>query len=104
MAYRIKYSDYSTTAEGPPDPERWVGPPGPPGPTGATGPQGPQGSQGPQGNTGAQGPAGPQGATGAQGPVAGGGVMKTDRSGVIPLGGTAQKTMAPQAATCGWAS
>jgi len=46
MAYRIKYSDYSTTAEGPPDPDRWVGPPGPQGPTGPTGPQGPQGVPG----------------------------------------------------------
>ena len=41
MAYRLKYSDYSTTAEGPPDPAAWVGPPGPPGPQG---PQGPPGS------------------------------------------------------------
>ena len=40
MAYRLKYSDYSTT-EGPPDPAAWVGPPGPPGPPG---PQGPPGS------------------------------------------------------------
>lgn len=40
MAYRLSYSDYPGTAEGPPDPERWVGPPGPqgiPGPQGATG-------------------------------------------------------------------
>jgi len=43
MAYRISYSDYSTTTEGPPDPIRWVGPPGPPGPAG---PQGPQGTPG----------------------------------------------------------
>lgn len=40
MAYRLKYSDYPGTAEGPPDPERWVGPPGPPGPVGPAGPQG----------------------------------------------------------------
>jgi len=40
MAYRLNYSDYSTTTSGPPDPAAWVGPPGPPGPTGATGPQG----------------------------------------------------------------
>ena len=46
MAYRLSYSDYSTTDTGPPDPERWEGPPGPPGPTGATGPQGPQGLPG----------------------------------------------------------
>ncbi len=37
MTYRLKYSDYSTTASGPPDPAAWVGPPGPPGPPGPTG-------------------------------------------------------------------
>jgi hypothetical protein len=41
MAYNLQYSDYSTTAEGPPDPARWVGPPGPPGPPGPVGPPGP---------------------------------------------------------------
>jgi hypothetical protein len=41
MAYRLHYSDYSTTTSGPPDPAAWVGPPGPPGPPG---PQGPPGS------------------------------------------------------------
>src|SRR5215472_11226520 len=35
--YRLRYSDYSTTAEGPPDPARWIGPPGPPGPPGPQG-------------------------------------------------------------------
>jgi hypothetical protein len=55
MAYRLQYSDYSTTAEGPPDPARWVGPPGP---TGPTGPVGPTGVQGPTGATGPQGPQG----------------------------------------------
>jgi collagen triple helix repeat protein len=92
--YRLAYSDYPGTAVGPPDPERWVGPPGPPGspgspgpagppgaastvpgpagPTGATGTQGPAGNtgaQGPQGNPGATGSTGPQGATGPQGPA-----------------------------------
>ena len=33
MAYKLHYSDYVTPA-GPPDPERWVGPPGPMGPPG----------------------------------------------------------------------
>lgn len=47
MAYRIQYSDYPGTAEGPPDPERWVGPPGP---QGVPGPQGPKGDQGAPGN------------------------------------------------------
>ena len=42
MAYRLHYSDYSTT-EGPPDPAEWVGPPGPMGPVGPMGPQGPMG-------------------------------------------------------------
>ena len=37
MTYKIKYSDYSTTTEGPPDPFRWIGPPGPQGPPGAPG-------------------------------------------------------------------
>jgi hypothetical protein len=46
MAYKIHYSDYPGTDTGPPDPERWVGPPGP------TGPQGPQGVPGPPGGTG----------------------------------------------------
>ncbi len=39
--YRLKYSDYPGTAEGPPDPARWEGPPGPPGPSGPPGPAGP---------------------------------------------------------------
>jgi hypothetical protein len=43
MAYRLAYSDYSTTTTGPPDPERWVGPPGPPGVQGPIGPVGPPG-------------------------------------------------------------
>jgi hypothetical protein len=46
MAYKLRYSDYPGTDTGPPDPERWVGPPGPPGPQGATGATGPQGPQG----------------------------------------------------------
>jgi len=46
MAYKIHYSDYPGTDTGPPDPDRWVGPPGPPGPTGPQGPQGPQGIAG----------------------------------------------------------
>ena len=59
MSYRLQYSDYPGTAEGPPDPERWVGPPGPVGPQGPTGPQGTPGTPG-----GAQGPVGPQGPPG----------------------------------------
>lgn len=49
-AYKLRYSDYPGTDTGPPDPERWIGPPGPPGPpgedgeNGATGPMGPPGS------------------------------------------------------------
>ena len=46
MAYRLKYSDYSTGAEGPPDPAEWIGPPGPPGPVGPVGPVGPPGPGG----------------------------------------------------------
>lgn len=42
MTYKLRYSDYPGSA-GPPDPERWVGPPGPPGPPGAPGPPGPPG-------------------------------------------------------------
>lgn len=41
MAYKLHYSDYSTTDTGPPDPAAWVGPPGP------MGPPGPQGVPGP---------------------------------------------------------
>ena len=48
MAYKLQYSDYSTT-EGPPNPAAWVGPPGPPGPVGPSGPQGATGPQGPSG-------------------------------------------------------
>ena len=40
MAYKIHYSDYPGTDTGPPDPDRWVGPPGPPGPVGPVGPAG----------------------------------------------------------------
>lgn len=40
MAYRLRYSDYTTTS-GPPDPAEWVGPPGPPGPPGPMPPGGP---------------------------------------------------------------
>jgi hypothetical protein len=47
MAYRLKYSDYPGTAEGPPDPERWVGPPGPMGPPGPQGVPGPIAEGGP---------------------------------------------------------
>ena len=46
MAYRLKYSDYITTASGPPDPAAWIGPPGPTGPAGATGAQGGEGPPG----------------------------------------------------------
>jgi hypothetical protein len=46
MAYKLRYSDYPGTDTGPPDPERWVGPPGPPGPSGPAGPPGPPGSDG----------------------------------------------------------
>ena len=53
MAYRLAYSDYVTTTTGPPDPERWVGPPGP------IGPQGIQGEQGIPGPTGPMPPGGP---------------------------------------------
>jgi hypothetical protein len=49
MAYRLQYSDYPGTAEGPPDPARWVGPPGPPGPVGPPGPPGPPGPMPPGG-------------------------------------------------------
>ena len=51
MAYKLHYSDYSTGAEGPPDPAEWVGPPGPQGPTGATGPQGVPGTPATSRNT-----------------------------------------------------
>jgi hypothetical protein len=51
-AYKLRYSDYQTNA-GPPDPERWVGPPGPPGPPG------PQGEPGPPSTV--PGPPGPPG-------------------------------------------
>lgn len=67
MSYKLAYSDYSTTTEGPPDPERWVGPPGPqgiPGPpgTGAPGPAGPPGADSTvPGPPGATGPAGASG-------------------------------------------
>ena len=47
MAYKLRYSDYSTPS-GPPNPAEWVGPPGPPGPVG---PQGPQGIPGVAGNS-----------------------------------------------------
>src|SRR5215472_4029564 len=47
MAYKLHFSDYPGTDTGPPDPERWIGPPGP---TGATGPIGPVGPQGAPGN------------------------------------------------------
>jgi hypothetical protein len=39
--YRLHYADYANNASGPPDPERWVGPPGPTGPQGPPGPAGP---------------------------------------------------------------
>lgn len=45
MGYNLRYSDY-VTAEGPPNPEEWVGPPGPPGPPGPVGPIGPVGPEG----------------------------------------------------------
>lgn len=37
MAYRLRYSDYASNGEGPPNPEAWVGPPGPQGPPGPPG-------------------------------------------------------------------
>jgi hypothetical protein len=43
MGYNLRYSDY-VTAEGPPDPSEWVGPPGPPGPVGPKGDKGDPGS------------------------------------------------------------
>ena len=46
MAYRLGYSDYSTTTTGPPDPERWIGPVGPAGPKGEKGDKGDQGLPG----------------------------------------------------------
>lgn len=46
MAYRLNYSDYSTTT-GPPDPASWVGPPGPMGPPGPQGIPGPIAEGGP---------------------------------------------------------
>ena len=45
--YKLHYSDYPGTDSGPPDPDRWVGPPGPPGPPG---PQGPPGTPGVSGD------------------------------------------------------
>ena len=63
MAYKISYSDYSTTTTGPPDPERWIGPPGPPG---STGPQGSTGPPGPASTVpGPPGPIGPPGSVDA---------------------------------------
>jgi len=38
--YKLRYSDYPGTDTGPPDPERWIGPPGPQGPPGPPGPVG----------------------------------------------------------------
>ena len=84
MAYRISYSDYSTTTTGPPDPERWIGPPGPPGPKGDKGDQG------------------IPGADGQDGPDTGMGTTKMDRSGIITLGGQAQTLMAANPARRGW--
>ena len=46
MAYKLAYSDYSTTTNGPPDPERWVGSVGPTGPKGEKGDKGDQGIPG----------------------------------------------------------
>ena len=90
-AYRLSYSDYSTTAPGPPDPPKPTPPPddsgyhiaysdyadnvaGPPdtgGSVGRPGPPGPPGPQGPAGPTGpastVPGPPGPKGDTGAVG-------------------------------------
>ena len=43
MAYRLAYSDYSTT-QGPPDPAAWIGPQGPQGVPGPPGPIGPPGA------------------------------------------------------------
>lgn len=50
--YRLAYSDYSTTTTGPPDPERWIGPPGPPGAAGPPGADGAPGAAGPPGASG----------------------------------------------------
>lgn len=76
--YRLRYSDYPGTATGPPDPERWIGPPGPMGPVGPAGVPGepgedgadstvpgPPGPKGDKGDTGDVGPAGPAGTGGA---------------------------------------
>ena len=46
MAYKLSYSDYSTTT-GPPNPAAWVGPPGPMGPPGPQGVPGPMPPGGP---------------------------------------------------------
>lgn len=66
MAYKLAYSDYPGTDTGPPDPERWVGPPGPPGPPGPQGNAGyPSTVPGPPGPPGPQGPIGPPGSVSA---------------------------------------
>jgi hypothetical protein len=80
--YRLHYRDYANNASGPPDPERWVGPPGPAGPPGADstvpGPPGPAGATGPKGDTGATG------STGATGPAGGVNSFNT-RTGAVTL-------------------
>ena len=65
MAYRLNYSDYSTTT-GPPDPASWVGPPGPMGPPG---PQGDQGIPGIPGQPTAGGPFLPSAGGSLSGPL-----------------------------------
>jgi hypothetical protein len=50
--YRLHYADYANNASGPPDPDRWVGPPGPPGPPGAPGEDGVDGAPGTPGDLG----------------------------------------------------
>jgi hypothetical protein len=51
MTYKLRYSDYPGSA-GPPDPERWVGPPGPPGRPGPEGDPGAPGAPGAPGTSG----------------------------------------------------
>jgi hypothetical protein len=65
-AYKLRYSDYPGTDTGPPDPERWVGPPGQPG---RDGQDGVDGQDGEKGDTGPIGPPGSVDAGSVTGPL-----------------------------------